>query len=195
MKKILIEFAHPAYHKSRINRKLVSAVKKLEWVTFNDLYENYPDFFIDVKREQQLLSDHDIIIFHHPFYWYSAPALMKEWMDLVLEHGWAYGEYGHHLENKYLLSVVTTGGRREVYSRKGKNQYSINEFLLSYKQSAHLCRMEYLPPFVIHGAHTMGDAEIEKFSEKYINVLSILREGSEDLDKMEYFNDLIDKNV
>lgn len=27
----------------------------------------------------------------HPFYWYSTPALLKEWQDLVLEHGWAYG--------------------------------------------------------------------------------------------------------
>ena len=56
------------------------------------------NFFIDVHAEQKLLLDHDIIIWQHPFYWYSAPAIIKEWMDLVLEHGFAYGENGRSLE-------------------------------------------------------------------------------------------------
>jgi glutathione-regulated potassium-efflux system ancillary protein KefG len=76
MNKILIEFAHPAFQKSRINSQLVAAPKNMPGVTFNNLYENYPDFFIDVKKEQQLLLNHDIIIWHHPFYWYSSPALL-----------------------------------------------------------------------------------------------------------------------
>ena len=62
----------------------------VEGVTVNNLYEKYPDFFIDVPEEQRLLLENDIIIWHHPFYWYSAPAILKEWMDLVLQHGFAY---------------------------------------------------------------------------------------------------------
>ena len=36
----------------------------------------------------------DTIVFQFPFYWYSVPPLLKEWIDLVLEHGFAYGLEG-----------------------------------------------------------------------------------------------------
>lgn len=194
MNRILIEFAHPAIQKSRINRQLIDMVKKLDYVTVNDLYENYPDFFIDVKKEQQLLLNHDIIIWHHPFYWYSAPAILIEWMDLVLEHGWAYGDHGRMLEGKSVLSVISTGGRREVYSKEGRNHYTMNEFLVPFKQSANLCRMEYLPPFVVHGAHTIKNSEIDAYAVQYKKVLNILGRGEFDKIKIkeaDYFNDLI----
>jgi len=195
MNKVLILFAHPAFHKSRINSELVRAVKKLEGVTFNNLYENYPDFYIDVKREKKLLVDHDIIVWHHPFYWYSAPAILKEWMDLVLEHGFAYGMEGRALEGKKVLSVVSTGGRQEVYSEKGRNQYTINQFLIPYKQSVNLCRMEYLPPFVVYGSHTIQKEGILKYSAFYKDVITGLRDNKFDprkLQKAEYLNDLME---
>jgi glutathione-regulated potassium-efflux system ancillary protein KefG len=195
MKKILIEFAHPAFHKSRINKQLIAAVRNLEGVTFNDLYEHYPDFFIDVKREQNLLLSHDIIVWHHPFYWYSSPSLLIEWMDLVLEHGWAYGNYGRMLEGKSVLSAITTGGQKEVYGSKGKNHFTINEFLVPFRQSAWLCRMEYLPPFVVHGSHILRQPEIEVYADKYKKALTLLRDEKiklRKLKKIEYLNDLID---
>lgn len=194
MKKILIEFAHPAFHKSRLNRRLVAAVSDMEGVFLNDLYEHYPDFFIDIKKEQQLLVSHDIIIWHHPFYWYSAPSLLIEWMDLVLEHGWAYGQYGRMLEGKMVLSVVTTGGNKDVYHRSGRNRHTMNEFLVPFKQSALLCRMEYLPPFIVHGAHTIRDNEIMNYSGLYKKALSMLRDEKIPMKKLknaEYLNDLI----
>lgn len=76
-KRILVQFAHPAYQRSVVNRHLVRVARDIEGVTFNDLYELYPDLLVDVEREQQLLTDHDIIIFQHPLYWYSTPALLK----------------------------------------------------------------------------------------------------------------------
>lgn len=193
MKKILILFAHPTLEKSRINIKLTTAVKKLSDVTFNNLYESYPDFYIDVVREQQMLMMHDIIVWQHPFYWYSSPALLKEWFDLVLQHGFAYGEKGRALEGKTVLSVVSTGGRREVYSREGRNHYSLNQFLVPFKQSANLCRMDYLPPYIIHGSHTITDVEIDQHVEQYIQLLTDLRDEkleTSSLATIEYLNDL-----
>ena len=75
--RILILFAHPALQKSRVNALLAAAARPVPGVTFHDLYEAYPDFDIDVAREQKLLLDHDVIVFQHPFYWYSCPALLK----------------------------------------------------------------------------------------------------------------------
>ena len=122
MKRILVIFSHPALQSSRANRQLLQALDGLEGITLHDLYHHYPDMFIDVKREQALLSEHDIIVFQHPFYWYSCPAIMKEWMDLVLEYGYAYGPEAHALNGKQWLSAITTGGAPESYCSEGYNQ-------------------------------------------------------------------------
>ena len=98
--RVLILFAHPALEKSRVNRRLSAAVSSLPGVTFHDLYEAYPDFDVDVRREQELLGSHDLVVLQHPFFWYSIPPLLKQWIDLVLEHGWAYGSEGKALVGK-----------------------------------------------------------------------------------------------
>ena len=95
--KILILFAHPRFSSSLVQRAMSAAVAGLEHVAFHDLYAAYPDFGIDVRVEQQRLLDHDVIVLQHPFYWYSSPAIIKEWQDLVLENGWAYGPGGTRL--------------------------------------------------------------------------------------------------
>lgn len=195
MNKILVLFAHPAFQKSRINRVMVDAVRNMDGVTFHDLYDTYPDFFIDIRREQRLLLKHDIIVWHHPFYWYSAPALLKEWMDLVLEHGFAYGMHGRSLEGKKVLSVISTGGQKEVYSTTGRNRYTINQFLVPFRQSANLCRMKYLPPFVVYGSHVIGKQQIEVEARKYRQAMEMLRDnklGNKDFAKAAYLNELID---
>jgi len=198
MKKILILFAHPAFHKSMINNALIGAVRGLENVTINELYENYPDFFIDVEKEKKLLMEHDIIVWHHPFYWYSAPAILKEWMDLVLQHGFAYGRTGRALHGKWVMSAVSTGGRQEVYTETGSHHYSVNEFLIPFKQSATLCRMRYLPPFVTHGAHTITSAELNRQAARYRKVITGLRDEKyheNDFENIEYFNHLTTSNA
>jgi len=195
MKKILIIFAHPAINKSRIHRRLTDSVKNLNGITVNNLYEKYPDFYIDIIQEQQLLIEHDIIVLQHPFYWYSAPAILKEWFDLVLQHGFAYGIKGRSLEGKQVLTVISTGGNKEIYSKEGRNHYTINEFLVPFRQSANLCYMEYLPPYVIYGSHTLSTVDIENNVAKYKKLLTDLRDEKWDdarLKSIEYFNEIID---
>ena len=168
----------------------------MEGVTVNNLYENYPDFFIKVKKEQNLLVEHDIIIWHHPFYWYSAPAIIKEWMDLVLEHGFAYGIEGKALEGKMALSVISTGGKKEVYCKEGRNHFTINQFLAPFNQASNLCGMTYLPPFVVHGSHTISDEDIDNFTQMYHDLIVLLRDEKVDFSELlskEYSNNLFDK--
>ena len=194
MKKILILFAHPAYQKSIINKALINGVRDLKGVTVNDLYEKYPDFFIDISAEQKLLLQHDIIVWHHPFYWYSAPAIIKEWMDLVLQHGFAYGRQGRALEGKWVMSAISTGGSAEVYSKTGSNHFTVNEFLAPFNQSVTLCRMLYLPPFVTHGSHTITSIRLDEQVAAYRQLLILLRDEkltTEDFDKIQYMNQLI----
>ncbi|WP_347838153.1 NAD(P)H-dependent oxidoreductase [uncultured Draconibacterium sp.] len=198
MKRILILFAHPAYHKSRINKTLINAIKDLDGVTINNLYEKYPDFFIDIPVEQELLTNHDIIIWQHPFYWYSAPALVKEWMDLVLQHGFAYGTQGRALEGKWALSSISTGGRKEVYCTEGKNHYTINEFLAPFHQSVNLCRMQYLPPFVVHGSHTLAQDQLKTCAANYRSLILLLRDSKINpaiFENIEYINEIIKQDA
>lgn len=193
-KRILILFAHPALQRSRINGRLLQAVSDLEGVTVHDLYACYPDFDIDVSSEQDLLRDHDVIVLHHPFYWYSSPAILKQWQDLVLEYGFAFGSQGRELEGKALMSTLSTGGDQHVYQREGLHGHPLREFLVPFEKTAHLCHMDYLPPFVIQGTHKLTDEDIEDFARDYCEILDILRDGAVDrgtLLKYEHFNDAL----
>jgi glutathione-regulated potassium-efflux system ancillary protein KefG len=181
VQRILILFAHPALEKSRINRRLAAAVGALPGVTFHDLYEAYPDFDVDVRREQQLLAEHDFVILQHPFFWYSVPPLLKQWIDLVLEHGWAYGSEGRALVGKRVLSAISTGGRESAYQHDGHNRFTIRELLAPIDQTFALCGMEYLPPFCIHGAHGMTLDEIGRHAEDYRRLVEALRDEKIDL--------------
>ncbi len=136
-------------------------------VTVNDLYERYPDFDIDIKYEQQLLLDHDIIIWQHPIYWYSSPALLKQWQDLVLQHGWAYGRTGKMLQDKKIFNAISTGGIEEAYSRSGFHEHSLKEFLLPFSQTAKLCNMDYWPPFIVHGTHRLQETDFDFYTWQY----------------------------
>lgn len=179
---ILILFAHPALQKSRVNRRLMEAVSGLDGVTIHDLYERYPDFHIDVGREQDLLRRHDIIVFQYPLYWFSVPALLKMWQELVLAFQWAYGAEGVALRGKKLLSALSTGGRESLFCREGFNRCTIREYLAPTEQLARICGMEYLPPFVVHGTHQLTGSEISRHAEEYRRVIAAVRDNRIDWD-------------
>lgn len=176
--RVLVLFAHPALQKSRVNVRLAEAARAVTGITFHDLYEAYPDFHIDVSREQELLSRHDIIVFQHPFYWYSCPALLKEWQDLVLEYGFAYGPGGHALQGKTLVSALTTGGPAHAYARTGYNHFTMAELLAPFEQTALLCGMKWLPPFVVPGTIRLTDpTTIAQHAIDYAHFLTQLAAG------------------
>jgi len=167
MSRVLVLFAHPALEKSRVHRRLLHVARGARGVSVQDLYEEYPDFDVDVRREQALLLEHDVILFQFPVYWYSAPALVKQWEDLVLEHGWAYGSGGRQLEGKRMGVAVTTGGRAAAYTAQGLNRFTMDDFLRPIEQTAVLCRMRWLPPYLIQGTHLMDAAAIDEHAQAY----------------------------
>ncbi len=183
--RILILFAHPAMQKSRVNRRLIDAVQDLDGVTIHDLYEAYPRYDIDVPREQALLEAHDLIVFQHPFYWYSTPSIIKEWQDLVLEHGWAYGAKGRALHGKRWLQVTTTGAPEEAYCAEGRMHFTARQLLAPLEQTARLCGMRFLAPFVLHNTHSMDETDIAAPAQDYRELLIALRDGLVDLEALE----------
>jgi glutathione-regulated potassium-efflux system ancillary protein KefG len=192
---VLIQFAHPALEKSRVNRHLIQAVRDLPGVFFNDLYENYPDFQIDVRHEQELLRRHSTIIFMHPFYWYSGPSILKEWMDLVLEHGFAYGKGGTALQGKRMLNAITAAGPLEAYRTEGYNHFSVRHLLSPFEQTANLCGMQYLAPFVVHRSLSLHSvSEVMPYVKLYRSIVQALVSDTLDYDraaKSEHLNEIL----
>jgi glutathione-regulated potassium-efflux system ancillary protein KefG len=170
--------------RSRVNRRLAEAARGVDGVFVHDLYEAYPAMRIDVKREQKLLVEHDVVVFQHPFYWYSTPAILKEWQDLVLEHNWAYGSKGHHLKGKLTLNVISTGGPEAAYDPNGFNRFTIRQLLSPYDQTAHLCGMRYLAPFVVHAAlRVRADDDLAPALAGYRRLIEAVRDDRLDLDR------------
>ncbi|MCX6955157.1 MAG: NAD(P)H-dependent oxidoreductase [Verrucomicrobia bacterium] len=176
--RVLVLFVHPALQKSRVNRRLAAAAREVDGITFHDLYEAYPDLHVDVAREQALLAAHDVVVLQYPFYWYSGPALLKEWLDVVLEYGFAYGEGGDRLRGKGLLAAISTGGGAHAYSRAGHNHFTMRELLAPMEQTALLCGMRWLDPFVVHGTvHLTDETALAAHATAYAELLASLRDG------------------
>ena len=177
MKSILILFAHPVVEKSRVQRSLLLKAASLPNVSIRDLYQLYPDFNIDIQAEKDALSQNDIVLWQHPFYWYSCPALLKQWIDLVLEYGWAYGPGGTALEGKLITNVVSTGGPEAVYQPEGRNRFTVRQFLAPFDQTAVLCKMTYIDPFLVQGTHKLSNELILDQTERYGEWLKGLSHG------------------
>jgi putative NADPH-quinone reductase len=153
-RRLLVLFAHPSLERSEINARRLAVARSCSDATVVDLYAEYPDYRIDIPVEQQRLRQHDVLMFLFPLYWYSTPALLKEWQDLVLEHGFAYGSEGRALEGKYFIAACSAGGPASAYSAEGFNHHSLRQLLLPLEQTARLCHMQPLPPFALFGART-----------------------------------------
>ncbi|MGB1322644.1 MAG: NAD(P)H-dependent oxidoreductase [Vibrio gallaecicus] len=180
-KKVLVLFAHPSQHRSEANKPLFDQASSVDGVTAVDLYAEYPTFNINIDREQKRLLDHDVIIFQFPLYWYSTPAILKEWQDLVLEYGFAYGTDGHSLEGKTIFCSITAGGKEDAYQTDGYNHFTIRELLHPIEQTASLCGMNYLAPFALFGARTaLEENRISEHINNYKTLLTALVEDQVD---------------
>jgi glutathione-regulated potassium-efflux system ancillary protein KefG len=146
---------------------LLAAAEGAPQVEVRDLYELYPDFIIDIEAEQQALLRHQRVVLQFPFYWYQAPALLKEWLDEVLAHGFAYGEQGQALAGKALACAVSTGGGAAAHQTEGHKRFPIEDFLRPFDEAARLCRMRYVKPFVVNGADVHTPADLAREAARY----------------------------
>jgi glutathione-regulated potassium-efflux system ancillary protein KefF len=155
---ILVLYAHPAPHRSPLIRRLADAARALPGILVQDLYERYPDFDVDGEHERALLEGARLVVFLHPFRWYGMPSMMKEWMEIVLLPGWAYGAAAQRgalqgaLQGKSCWLVTSTGSGPEAYRPGGLHGRPFADFLAPYEQAAALCGMDWIAPFVMHGA-------------------------------------------
>ncbi|MEM9056322.1 MAG: NAD(P)H-dependent oxidoreductase [Pseudomonadota bacterium] len=181
MARLLVYYAHPGHRHSHVNSHMAQAAAVLPGITFVDLYGDYPRFDIDVDVEQQRLVDHDVIVFQFPLFWYSTPSLIKEWEDLVLEHGFAYGVGGTQLAGKHMMLAITAAGPHEAYTQQGYQNFPLRTFLTPLEQTANLCGMHFAAPYVLFGSlRAPGDGLVQPHVEGYVRLLRALRDDRYD---------------
>lgn len=167
MKKILILSAHPDIEKSKACSAMLNAVKGLDNVKVIDIYkvhlkvENYID---DVKHA-------DVLVFQFPFWWGSAPAMLKNWLDTFML-GFLENP---GMKGKSLLIATAAGVSEEEYHSGGAEQFTVDEILRPYQVTAIYSGMTYLKPFVLYGT-MMPDAEqrICKGAKDYKSLIETL---------------------
>jgi len=158
---IVVLLAHPYPTRSRANSALVAAIHDIPGLEVRDLYRRYPDFDIDVLAEQAAMEAASTVVWMHPLYWYTTPALLKHWFDKVLVKGWAYGPGTAALRGKRCLWVPTTGGDEHAYSQSGRHHHPFSAFTPVVEETARYCGMQWLEPYVVHGAHLVDDGTLE----------------------------------
>lgn len=168
---ILVLYAHPNPAQSHAQKALLAAIQDLEGVVVHDLYRLYPHFYIDPAAEQKALRQADLIIFQHPFYWYSVPALLKEWLDIVLEQGFAFGPGGTLLQGKDFLQVVSFGNTEASYQRSGGNRFTLTELLRPFEATARLCGLHYHRPFTVQAGSYVEPAQLQAKAQAYRQLL------------------------
>lgn len=166
--KILNLVFHPNLDSSRNNKTWKSQlVESGKVTTSRDLYSEYPDFKIDIEKEQTLLEAHDRIILQFPFYWYSMPPLLKKWLDDVLTYNFAYGPKGNKLKGKDMQLIASVGGREKFYS--GFDIFTtVPDLLRPFQLTANLTQMNYLQPEYMFNADAESVEVIEAFGKQLV---------------------------
>jgi glutathione-regulated potassium-efflux system ancillary protein KefF len=168
---ILVIYAHPYPTRSRACRALLDSIRTFPALELRSHYDLYPDYDIDVTAEQQALSRANLIVWLHPLYWYSVPALLKHWFDKVLESGFAYGIDGRALHGKQCLWVTTTGGDQLAYSSDGRHEKPFDHFIAPVEETARYCGLHWQPPIVVHGAHLIEKETLAEHGQQLLQRL------------------------
>ena len=181
MARLLVYYAHPGHRASKVNRPMAEAAQQIGGIEFVDLYRLYPRFNIDIDAEQARVLTADVILFQFPLFWYSTPPLIKEWIDLVLEHGFAYGAGGDKVAGKIMMLAITAGGPEQAYSPEGYQRYPLRTFLTPLEQTARLCGMRFAAPYALYASlNAKMSGRAEQHVAGYQRLLQAIRDDAYD---------------
>jgi glutathione-regulated potassium-efflux system ancillary protein KefG len=149
----LVIVAHPDLGNSRANASRLAEITDMSNVTVHDLYREYPDFTVDVAREQQLLRDHDTVILQFPLHWYNVTPLLKAWLDAVLVYGFAFTFDGSAsaLRGKKAWLAVSAGSTLDTYRTDGLAGRPLDEYLAPVSQTLQFCQFDYRGVHAVYG--------------------------------------------
>ncbi|UWX60707.1 NAD(P)H-dependent oxidoreductase [Chryseobacterium oranimense] len=137
----------------------------------------YSTFAPDIVAEQEKIEWCDMMIWQFPLYWFSAPAILKGWIDKVFTMGKFYDNgkifgNGFSVGKKAMLSV-TAGGPEKNYT-EGKYG-NINSILFPiHRGILEFLGFSVLQPEFIYSVERLTDEErkavLNNWSERLINI-------------------------
>ncbi|WP_020653390.1 NAD(P)H-dependent oxidoreductase [Massilia niastensis] len=148
----LVVFADASLHRSRISRRIGDAARSLPGVQVQDLYQLYPDFFIDARAERELVKAAQLLVFVFPIGWYGMPALLKEWFDTVFRPEWAVADGSGRLHGKSCWAAVACNSNPEDYQPGERHGHPMTDYLLPLEQTARACGMRWIAPHISYSA-------------------------------------------
>lgn len=189
--KILHLVFHPDLTSSRVNKAWKRQLDESGKITTSrDMYAEYPNFDIDVEKEQMLLLKHDRIVLQFPIYWWSMTPLLKKWLDDVFQYQFAYGRNGDKLKGKDLQIICSAGGQAKNYN--GFHMFAtVPEILKPFQLTANLAKMNYSQPLYMFNADACSDDEVKTFGRKWVELIADPRRG----DGLKYTNDKIHEEL
>jgi len=136
----------------------------------------------DIQQELDKLLWADLLILNFPIFWFSAPAMLKGWIDRVLVSGVCYGGKRFYdqggLAGKKALVTVTLGGREHMFG-EGAIHGPLEDMLRPLlRGTLAYVGLEVLPPFVAwHVPYISAEAR-EQFLVGYHERLENLEQDS-----------------
>lgn len=170
---------HPDSERSKVNAALARAAVGLNHVEILDMAALYPAGLAmerDSAREAARLLGADRIVLQFPMQWYSTPALLKQWQDIVLTR-MAYVNWdseGAKLAGKPLMVAATMGAAEATYRPEGRNRFTIAELLAPLQASANRFAMDWRDPFLVFGSDALRRGDLAGAGHAYTRALSRL---------------------
>lgn len=167
--KTLVILVHPDMENSKINKKWKEELEKHpDKITIHELYKEYPDWNINIEKEQELITKHDNIIFEFPLYWYSSPPILKKWLDDVLSFNWAYGNE-YRLKGKNIGFAVSVGGPEKEYSKTGSVRFSMDEILVPFEATVKYIKANLISHYILFDAtESLNEKKLLESAEGYV---------------------------
>ncbi|AUG01952.1 NAD(P)H dehydrogenase [Pseudomonas sp. 09C 129] len=125
----------------------------------------------DIRQELDKLLWADLLILNFPIFWFSAPAILKGWIDRVLVSGICYGGKRFYdqggLSGKKALVSVTLGGREHMFG-EGAIHGPLNDMLRPIlRGTLAYVGFKVLEPFVAWHVPYISDQAREEFLVAY----------------------------
>lgn len=158
-------YAHPYGRHSYVNQYLIKAIQSVPNLEVVDLYQAFPDFYINVQQQQRQLQKNAVIILQFPIQAGFPPALLVQYLHKIFCQGWAFGvnkqqQPTQALANKTLFVVLSGVEAESVPS-------SADLVLPPLRQLASRCGMHFAPPILVPPRHLLAESELSLLASQY----------------------------
>ncbi|AZM54442.1 NAD(P)H dehydrogenase [Streptomyces sp. WAC 01529] len=127
----------------------------------------------DVAAEQEKVRWADAVVLQFPLWWFSAPAILKGWIDRVFTAGFAYGPavpppYSEGvLAGRRALISVTVGARETSFSDRGIHGQLADVLHPLQHGLFWFTGMAPLAPFAVYGANELPEERFAAARREY----------------------------